>query len=96
MRSMKEALGYRVLMLVCFSMTILSAFAGVLAMIVDPGWPTAATGTGVSGFWFALGLFFEAEQSRERAELRVEHRLKEILKEVKKPPCGCRADALAK
>ena len=92
MKSMKKALGDRVLLLVCFSMTGLSGLGGILAMIATPDWATATTVSGITGFWFALGLFFEAEQSRERVDARVECRLREILDEVKKGDCGCRPE----
>ena len=92
MKSMKEVLGHRGLMLVCFSMTGLSGLGGILAMIASPDWATATTVSGITGFWFALGLFFEAEQSRERVDARVECRLNQILDEVKKGDCACRPD----
>ena len=91
MKSMKEALGYRGLMRLCFSMTGLSGLGGILGMITTPDWATATTLSGITGFWFALGFFFEAELSRERAEAQVECRLIQILDEVKKRECACEA-----
>lgn len=92
MKSMKEAIGYRGLMIACFSMAGLLGLSGMLTMFVDPSWETAATGTGMTGFWFALGLFFEAEQSRERAEAKDWCRFETIITELKKRDCACQTD----